>query len=437
MSDPKSLTVSLSIVGCVGVETRKRARPGEPDLALYAQSGAQTLADGAEHSVLQRDHASDDGAVGNDVDPLVIMHPAPAAEEVSPVAEKPNHENRDQERHTIAYSLGNTSFYGTPSRAACHHASVRAVRVVDGQTRVVNLPAPESAESARVVDVAVAGICGSDVHMLAEGNPGVTLGHEFSIRLSTGTVAAVRPTGACGSCRSCATGRIHLCDRAFGAFHGGVLDGAWADKVAVDPATIFPVASHVTPSAAALVEPVAVAVHGLRRAPRGTVERIGIVGGGSVGLCAAFVLRSWGLDVDIEARYVHQQRAAEEIGANVGLSGRYDIVVDAVGSQSALDAAVRACGSGGSIVELGVFWDAVSLTREITLREISLIPALFYGHEHDTSDFDHAIELIAARPEIESILVTHRFPLEDVAEAVRVAGERSSGAIKVQLLIGE
>lgn len=313
---------------------------------------------------------------------------------------------------------------------------MRAVRVVNGETCVVAHPAPDTADSAHVVDVAVAGICGSDLHMLAEGDPGVTLGHEFSIRLSSGAVAAVRPTGACGSCRSCATGRSHLCDRAFGAFHGGVLDGAWADHVAVDPSTIFPVPSHVTPSAAALVEPVAVAVHGARRVPLASVERIGIVGGGSVGLCAAFVLKSWGLDVDIEARYEHQQRAAEEIGAHIGLRGRYDVVVDAVGSQSALDTAVRACASGGSIVELGVFWDVVSLTRELTLREISLVPALFYGHEHDTSDFEHAIELVAARPEVESILVTHRFPLEEVAEAVRVAGERSSGAIKVQLVIG-
>lgn len=82
------------------------------------------------------------------------------------------------------------------------------------------------------------------------------------------------------------------------------------------------------------------------------------------------------------------------------------------------------------------FWESISLGRELTLREISIVPALFYAHEHSTSDFETAIEVISSRPEIESIFVTHVFPLEDVQEAVRVAADRTSGAIKVHLDIG-
>jgi threonine dehydrogenase-like Zn-dependent dehydrogenase len=162
-----------------------------------------------------------------------------------------------------------------------------------------------------------------------------------------------------------------------------------------------------------------------------------VIGGGSIGLAVVAALGHLGIETDMDARYPHQRHAAEQLGAHVGLRGDYGIVFDAVGSQSAVAASVRACRSGGSIVELGVFWQPITLGRELTLREISLVPALFYAHDHSHSDFDLAIEIVASRPDIESILVTHVFELSDVAEAVRVAGDRSAGAIKVHLAVGE
>ena len=284
-----------------------------------------------------------------------------------------------------------------------------------------------------MVTVERAGICGSDLHMIAEGITGVTLGHEFAGRLDDGTLVAVRPTGACGTCDACARGRINLCSAAFGAFHGGLIDGGWAEKVVVDESTVLPVLDGVSAGGAALVEPIAVAVHGMRRVVPEPGQRVAVIGGGSVGLAAVAVLIDAGHDVAIDARYQHQRIAAERLGARVGLQGSYDTVVDAVGTQSAVESSVRACRSGGTVLELGVFWEPVSLGREMTLREISLVPALFYAHDHSTSDFEEAMRIISERPEIESIFVTHTFPLEDVARAVHVAGDRESGAIKVHL----
>lgn len=294
---------------------------------------------------------------------------------------------------------------------------------------------PESAPGRDILRVSRSGICGSDLHMIAEGVTGVTLGHEFAGRRADGQLVAVRPTGACGTCPQCVRGRINLCDSAFGAFHGGLIDGGWAQVVSVDSSTAFQVPSNVTSGGAAIVEPIAVAVHGVRRVSLDTGRKVAVIGGGSVGLAAVAVLSHFGFEVDIDARYPHQKTAAEALGARVGVSGLYDVVVDAVGTQSAVDKSVRSCRAGGSIVELGVFWDPVTIGRDMTLREISLVPALFYAHEHSDSDFETAIDVVAARPEIERILVTHVFPLEDAAEAVRVAADRSSGAIKVQLAI--
>lgn len=314
---------------------------------------------------------------------------------------------------------------------------MRAVRGTSEGLEVVDRPEPEAGPDREVIRVSRAGICGSDLHMIAEGFSGVTLGHEFAGRRADGTLVAVRPTGACGSCASCAAGRINLCASAFGAFHGGFIDGGWADQVGVDRSVVFPVPASVTPGAAALVEPLAVAVHGVRRTTIDSGRRVAVIGGGSVGLAVVAVLAHLGHEVDIEARYPHQRQAAENLGATVGLQGTYDVVIDGVGTQSAVDTALRACHSGATIVELGVFWDPVTFGRELTLREISLVPALFYAHEHSPSDFEMAIDVVAARPEIESIFVTHVFGLDDAAEAVRVAGDRSSGAIKVQFALEE
>lgn len=314
---------------------------------------------------------------------------------------------------------------------------MRAGRLIGSSVGIVDREPPQPDDRHVVVDVATAGICGSDLHMVHDGLAATTLGHEFSGRIAGGPLVAIRPTGMCGSCEQCAQGRTNLCAQAFGSFLGGVLDGGWADQVAVDSTMVFPLPHGTTPGAGALVEPLAVAIHGVRRVELVPGQRVAVIGGGSVGLAVVAAAMHLGYTVDIDARYDHQRRAADALGAHVGLRGRHDVVFDAVGSQSAVEASLRACRSGGSIVELGVFWEPVVLTRELTLREITLIPSMFYAHDHTESDFDTAISVISLRPEIESILVTHRFPLDDVAEAMRVADDRSAGAIKVHLVVSD
>lgn len=310
---------------------------------------------------------------------------------------------------------------------------MRAVRRASDGVHVVDVDLPRG--EGVVVSVEVAGICGSDVHMLAMGPSPITMGHEFGGRLADGTLVAVRPTGMCGTCRMCTSGRSNICPDAMARFFGGVLDGGFADQVLVDPNCIFPMPVGATPGAAALVEPIAVAVHGVRRVDLARGQRVAVIGAGSVGLAVVAVLTHLGVEAHVEARYDHQRRAVEALGGSVGVSGRYDIVFDAVGSQSAIDSAVRACETGGSIVELGVFWEDVALRRDLTLREISLLPAVFYAHGHDDTDFATAIRVLHETPQIEEILVTHRFPLDEARRAFEVATDRASGALKVHLVV--
>ena len=310
---------------------------------------------------------------------------------------------------------------------------MRAVRRSGHGVELVDVPEP--AGDGVLVRVTSATICGSDIHMLDKGMGNSVMGHEFGGHLADGTLVAVRPTGMCGACGFCSGGREHLCASALQRFFGGGLDGGFAESVLVDANCVFPM-DGLRPSAASLVEPLAVAVHGYRRGVLVRGEKVAIVGAGSVGLVAAAVAVHHGHEVWIEARYPHQMAAAEAIGARVGIppDTRFDVVFDAVGSQSSVVRSISLCERGGRVVELGVFWDPVTLGGEMTFREISIIPAMLYAHHHGDSDFALAIEVLRRRPDLEQILISHTFAIDEAVEAFRVAADRSSGAIKVRFL---
>ena len=96
-----------------------------------------------------------------------------------------------------------------------------------------------------------------------------------------------------------------------------------------------------------------------------------------------------------------------------------------------MDTAVDEVRPGGTVAVLGTFWDPVSLGLGFQMKEVSLAPAFAYGHHHGEREFDTAISLLEAIPDLPSVVITHRFALDDAAEAFRVAADRESGAIKV------
>jgi threonine dehydrogenase-like Zn-dependent dehydrogenase len=78
-----------------------------------------------------------------------------------------------------------------------------------------------------------------------------------------------------------------------------------------------------------------------------------------------------------------------------------------------------------------MFWTPVQLSNSVMMKEVSIIPSIFYGHTEDHDDFVEAIDMITRHPEITSTIVTHRFTLDDAVHAFDVAKDKKSGAIKV------
>lgn len=309
---------------------------------------------------------------------------------------------------------------------------MRAVRCPEGSPTVVDIPEPSG--DGLIVSVASAGICGSDLHLLNFGLP-ATFGHEFAGTLPDGTPVAVEPIDPCLMCDACTDGNTQLCVRGPSMAFGVGRDGGMAEKVLVPETSIARLPAGVDAVDGCLVEPLAVAVHGVRRGGVRGTDRVAVIGGGTIGQMALVVAQYAGATVDLLARHERQVEAATRLGAGTVDGNGYDIVIEAAGTASALAEAADRCRPGGTIILLGSYWDgAVEMPgMAIGMKELSLVPAVMYGRSGPSRDVDTAATILGQRPELPGIVITHRFPLDGAAEAFRVAADRSAGAIKVVL----
>jgi 2-desacetyl-2-hydroxyethyl bacteriochlorophyllide A dehydrogenase len=310
---------------------------------------------------------------------------------------------------------------------------MKGVRNTSEGIRVVTVPDAEagSDRDRAVLEVVSSSICGTDVGFIAMGLTGFTLGHEFA-GVADGVAYAVEPAISCGECEECRAGFTQRC-RGEHANLGIFIDGGLTERIVIPRDNLVALPPGLDPVDACLVEPAAVALHGVYRAAVSPGERVAVVGGGSLGLLAVAVLRAFGHECDLEARYRHQREVGERFGAGQP-SSEYDIVIDAAGSESGLVRAAELARPGGRVVLLGVYPQHVPVPGTTTLtKELSWVGAMAYGRQEGIREVDRAAELLAAYPEIALALITHRFPLDDAPEAFRVAGDRASGAIKVAL----
>lgn len=306
---------------------------------------------------------------------------------------------------------------------------MKAIKVVDREPVLVDLPKPRG--EGVPVRVVSSSICGSDLHLMSLGAFGDhVIGHEFAGRTEDGRAVAIEPILGCHACRPCTDGhRLHC--------HSGISmmgvrsDGGMAESIRVPAENLVELPSGLSLRDASLVEPLAVAVHGLDRARVVRTDRVLVVGAGPIGLATAAVLRAREIPYTIVARYEHQRAAAARLGARFEVEGDYDVVVDAVGTSGSLRDAVDHVRPMGRIAMLGSFWENVDATPGLCSKEIELIASTGYKCAAPARSFESASRILHSFPDIPEALVTHRFPLEGVAEAFSTAGDRAAGAIKV------
>ncbi|MFM7120437.1 MAG: zinc-binding dehydrogenase [Gammaproteobacteria bacterium] len=330
-----------------------------------------------------------------------------------------------------------------------------------GRIHVVERALPEPKPGWARIAISAVGICGSDLNLLyaAGGSArGVQPGHEVAgvidlmgealgnaPLLSSGTPVALEPVVGCGHCRQCLTGRRNLCSQV--RLCGFTRPGGMADYLVVPADTLYPVAAHLPPHLTALCEPMAVCVRGTRLGRIDLHERVAILGAGSIGLMSILTARAAGAgEVFITARHPHQQDLARTLGADAVFPDtaalldavgpqHVDVVVETVGGRAdTIRESAQIARSGGRIVMLGVFdRDPALPGMAFFQKELSLFASNCYGRECHHPDFALATGLVAQHAGLLGHLVTHRFALDQVADAFAAAADKSTLSIKVQV----
>lgn len=311
-----------------------------------------------------------------------------------------------------------------------------AVRFDGKQVVVDEKPAPKG--EGVLVRVRGCGICGSDIAILDSGFPVAgTPGHEIAGELPDGTPVAIEPIAPCGVCRFCRTGDHQVCVHGVSMVYGVGKDGGMAEQILVEPRCIVPLPRNVDARTGFLVEPLAVAVHGVRRAGMNGSERVLVVGGGSIGLAAVAAATATGAQVGLVARHPAQIAAGRLLGAEIvenAAGGDYDVVLECADSASAIETACEAIRPNGRLVMLASSWGSIELPGlVVAAKELDIVISTMYGRAGSVRDVEAAAAILGEREEVAAALVSDRFPLAKAPEAFARARDRKAGAIKVVL----
>jgi 2-desacetyl-2-hydroxyethyl bacteriochlorophyllide A dehydrogenase len=251
-----------------------------------------------------------------------------------------------------------------------------------GSYRVAQVPDPAPGQGQIVVRVDACGICGTDIHIMDGEFPPtpypITPGHEFAgtieavgpevndtLGLSVGDQVAVDPSLLCGYCRRCRAGRDNLCEN-WGAI-GDTIDGAFAEYVAVPAVNAHRLPPHLDGQQGAMIEPLACAVHGLRRlGGTGSGDTFGdsvvLTGAGTMGLLLLQLLVHAGAGpVTVVDRVEGRLEVARKLGASRTVTDlaeladeRFEVAVDATGVAPVIEGASRLLDRGGRLLVFGV-----------------------------------------------------------------------------------
>jgi 2-desacetyl-2-hydroxyethyl bacteriochlorophyllide A dehydrogenase len=326
-----------------------------------------------------------------------------------------------------------------------------------GSVEVQERPDPVARPGWVVVRVDVASLCGTDTHQY-EGRvdspfPRVP-GHDFAGTVVavgdgvdpalTGRQFAVKPSLPCGECAACADGRPLDCGRK--KLIGLWSDGCLAERIAVPAVNLVPVPEGVPLWAGALLEPFAVALNCVDRLHLALGDTVLVLGQGPIGLAVArlaaasgagqllvtdvrdevfAVSRSYGATTCLDSR---DPALVQQVLDLTGGRGA-DVVVETSGAPAATASVVDLVRKEGKASFIGFANDLPPIpVVPVMLKTLTLFGI---GGNGGRGQYERALELVRTGRVDLGPLVTHRFPLDDVAEAFEVATTKRDGAIKV------
>ena len=295
------------------------------------------------------------------------------------------------------------------------------------------MPDPTPGEGEVVVHVGRCGICGSDLHMTEDAaygcKHGDVLGHEFAGEvvalgkdadgLKTGDLVSVIPLKSCGQCEHCRKGEVQWCE-SFGLQGGG-----YAEYALTRPNQCVKLPADVSLADGAIIEPLAVALHGVNLSSLRKGDKVLVLGAGPIGLAVAFWAKRMGAaKVAVQDIAEFQKSRALEMGADIfvidpadpvgsaerALGGKADVVFECVGVPGLIAQGVEQVRARGTILLLGLCTRPDTFNSFAMLsKEVRLVTSAFFT----VPEYRASLDALAEGAIEPRLLVTDTISLAD------------------------
>lgn len=322
--------------------------------------------------------------------------------------------------------------------------------------QVTDFPEPIPASDEVLIDVAACGLCGTDIHILKGEYPAtypLIPGHEFSgtirsvgsevTHLQPGRRVCVDPNISCGQCLFCREGQVHLCENLNPI--GVRRNGGFAQQCSVPQTQVYTIPDSIDFAAAAMIEPLSCALHGVEQAQLKAGQTVVVLGGGTMGgLLVQLARLSGASQIIVSEPQASRRRLLEQLGAditfdpleqNIGLSIKkihphgVDVVFESAGLRVTAQQTFPLTRRGGTIIFFGVVPPHESIT--VSPYEIYFNEWTIRGSFVNPHTLRRAVKILADRRIDISPFISHRFSLAHFAQALEQF--RSPDSFKIQI----
>lgn len=300
---------------------------------------------------------------------------------------------------------------------------IQQVMTAPGEIEFRRIPIPEVRENQVLVRIHMIGICGSDIHVFygkhAFTKYPVTQGHEVSgeivalggnvPELKVGQRVTIEPQVYCGKCYPCTHGKYNLCEEL--KVMGFQTTGAASTFFVVDASKVTPLPQDMSFEDGAMIEPLAVAVHAVRRAGSMSGKRIAVIGAGPIGNLVAQVAKGLGAskviitDINdfrlalskekcgIDATYNTKNINFGDALIDAFGSDKADVIFDCAGNDITMGQAIKYARKGSTIILVAVYVGKANVDLAVLNdHELDMNTTMMYRHE----DYVKAIEIVNA-----------------------------------------
>lgn len=340
---------------------------------------------------------------------------------------------------------------------------LQQVMTAPGEIIFRKVPVPEPGDGQVLIKIMKIGVCGSDIHVYHGEHPftsyPVTQGHEVSgeiVRLGEGVEGfvpgqkvTIQPQVVCGQCHPCRHGKYNLCESL--KVMGFQTTGTASHYFAVDAAKVTLLPQDMSFDEGAMIEPLAVAVHAVRRAGDVSGMKIAVLGAGPIGILTAQTAKGMGagsvMITDVsDVRLAKAKECGidfcvntknEDFGDAMARNfgpDKADVIYDCAGNNITMSQAIRYARKGSTIILVAVFAGEAHVDLAVLNdHELDLNTSMMYRNE----DYIEAIRLVSEKKVVLSPLISKHFAFQDYLEAYRYIDENRESTMKVIINVQE